>query len=200
LTQPWPATSSEKARGIPDRVIRYQYRHDRARRTLPGIDELLAKAECAVDGKAPIKRNRYIELSGATKSVNRTLQTKTPALDPRRRPQRDRSTQNTPRRNAPPAQTFDHYGRAKRARKANLSQVGSIWREPRRVDHTICTASAPEAVFTVRTQAARAPYEARFSVQISTKRRAKPQISVLRRRPKPKNVLSQASLSGPALT
>jgi hypothetical protein len=64
-------------------VIRYQYRHDRARRTLPGIDELLAKAECAVDGKAPIKRNRYIELSGATKSVNRTLQTKTPALDPR---------------------------------------------------------------------------------------------------------------------
>jgi hypothetical protein len=29
LTQPWPATSSEKARGIPDRVIYYQYRHDR---------------------------------------------------------------------------------------------------------------------------------------------------------------------------
>jgi hypothetical protein len=27
----------------------------------------------------------------------------------------------------------------------------SIWREPRRVDHTICTAIAPEAVFTVRT-------------------------------------------------
>src|SRR4051794_41071195 len=27
----------------------------------------------------------------------------------------------------------------------------SIWREPRRVDHTICTAFAPEAVFTVRT-------------------------------------------------
>ena len=30
----WPATSTEKARGIPDRVTYYQYRHDRARRTL----------------------------------------------------------------------------------------------------------------------------------------------------------------------
>jgi len=39
LTQPWPATSAEKARGIPDRVVYYQYRHDRARRTLRGIDE-----------------------------------------------------------------------------------------------------------------------------------------------------------------
>jgi len=34
LTQPWPATSSEKARGIPDRVVHYQYRHNRARRSL----------------------------------------------------------------------------------------------------------------------------------------------------------------------
>jgi hypothetical protein len=33
LTQPSPATNSEKARGIPDRVAYYQYRHDRARRT-----------------------------------------------------------------------------------------------------------------------------------------------------------------------
>jgi hypothetical protein len=37
LTQPWPATGSEKSRGIPDRVIYYQFRHDRARRTLRGI-------------------------------------------------------------------------------------------------------------------------------------------------------------------
>jgi hypothetical protein len=44
FTQPWPATSGEKARGIPDRVIYYQYRHDRARRTLRGIDEQVAKA------------------------------------------------------------------------------------------------------------------------------------------------------------
>jgi hypothetical protein len=80
LTQPWPATSSEKARGIPDRVIHYQYRQDRARRTLRGIDEQVAKAERAVDGKAPVKRNRYIQLSGATKSVNRSLEAKTRAL------------------------------------------------------------------------------------------------------------------------
>ena len=65
LTQPWPSTSAEKARGIPDRVIHYQYRHDRARRTLRGIDEQVAKAERAVDGKAPVKRNRYTHLSGA---------------------------------------------------------------------------------------------------------------------------------------
>jgi len=80
LTQPWPATSAEKARGIPDRVIYYQYRHDRARRTLRGIDEQIAKAQRAVDGHAPVKRNRYIQLSGATKSVNRALEAKTRAL------------------------------------------------------------------------------------------------------------------------
>lgn len=80
LTQPWPATSSEKARGIPDRVTHYQYRHDRARRTLRGIDEQVAKAERAVDGKAPVKRNRYIQLTGATKAVNRQLEAKTRAL------------------------------------------------------------------------------------------------------------------------
>jgi Transposase DDE domain len=80
LTQPWSSTSSEKARGIPDRMIHYQYRHDRARRTLRGIDEQVRKAERAVDGHAPVKRNRYIQLSGATKSVNRTLEAKTRAL------------------------------------------------------------------------------------------------------------------------
>jgi hypothetical protein len=80
LTQPWPSTSPEKARGIPDRVIHYQYRHDRARRTLRGIDEQVAKAERAVDGHAPVKRNRYIQLSGTTKSVNRQLEAKTRAL------------------------------------------------------------------------------------------------------------------------
>ena len=80
LTQPWPSTSSEKARGIPDRVIHYQYRRDRARRTLRGIDEQVRKAERAVDGHAPVKRNRYIQLTGATKSVNRTLEAKTRAL------------------------------------------------------------------------------------------------------------------------
>jgi hypothetical protein len=44
LTQLWPSTSAEKARGIPDRVIHYQYRDDRACKTLRGIDEQVAKA------------------------------------------------------------------------------------------------------------------------------------------------------------
>jgi transposase len=76
FTQPWPATSSEKARGIPDRVVYYQYRHDRARRTLRGIDEQVAKAERAVDGHAPVKRNRFIKLTGASKSINKELEAK----------------------------------------------------------------------------------------------------------------------------
>jgi hypothetical protein len=76
FTEPWPATSSEKARGIPDRVIYYQYRRDRARRTVRGIDEQVAKAQRAVDGHAPVKRNRFIKLTGATKSVNRDLEAK----------------------------------------------------------------------------------------------------------------------------
>lgn len=69
-----------KARSIPDRVIYYQYRHDRGRRSLPGVDEQVAKAEKAVAGKAPGKRNRYAQLSGATKSVKWDLEAKTRAL------------------------------------------------------------------------------------------------------------------------
>src|SRR6478609_6361585 len=80
LTQPWPATSSEKTRGIPDRVTYYQFRHDRARSTLRGIDEQVAKAQRAVDGHAAVKRNRFIKLSGATKSVDRELEAKSRAL------------------------------------------------------------------------------------------------------------------------
>jgi hypothetical protein len=80
LTQRWPASSSEKARGIPDRAIHYQYRHDRARRSLRGIDEQIAKAQRAVDGTAAVKRNRFIKLTGATKSINRDLEAKTRRL------------------------------------------------------------------------------------------------------------------------
>jgi len=80
FTQPWPATSGEKARGIPDRIVYYQYRHDRARRTLRGIDEQVAKAEKAVQGHAPVKRNRFIKLTGAAKSVNRELEAKARGL------------------------------------------------------------------------------------------------------------------------
>jgi len=54
----------------------YQYRADRARRTLRGIDEQVAKAARAVAGLAPVKRNRFIALDGAVKSVNRQLEQK----------------------------------------------------------------------------------------------------------------------------
>jgi hypothetical protein len=49
---------------------------DRARRTLHGIDEQVAKAAKALAGLAPVKGNRFIALDGATKSVNRELEAK----------------------------------------------------------------------------------------------------------------------------
>ena len=64
FTQPWPATATERQRGRGDKKFHYQYRADRARRTLRGIDEQVAKAEQAVAGKASIKRNRFVTLSG----------------------------------------------------------------------------------------------------------------------------------------
>jgi len=77
FTQPWPAGPRNERR---DQVIYYQYRHDRARRTLRGIDQQIAKAEQAVAGKAPVKRNRFIQLTGGTRSVNRELEDKARAL------------------------------------------------------------------------------------------------------------------------
>jgi len=75
--QPWPAGPTDKRR---DHVVYYQYRADRARRTLKGIDAQVAKAEKAVAGKEPVKRNRFIKLVDAKKSVNRELETKARGL------------------------------------------------------------------------------------------------------------------------
>jgi hypothetical protein len=77
FTHPWPAGPSGGRR---DQVIYYQYKADRARRTLRGIDEQIAKAEKAVAGQAPVKRNRFIALSGGTRAVNRELEAKARAL------------------------------------------------------------------------------------------------------------------------
>jgi hypothetical protein len=57
-------------------MIYYQFRADRARRALRGIDEQVARAAKAVAGLAPVKRNRFIALDGAAKSVNRELEAK----------------------------------------------------------------------------------------------------------------------------
>jgi hypothetical protein len=77
FTQPWPAGP---AGGRRDQVIYYQYKADRARRTLRGIDEQVRKAEQAIAGNAPVKRNRFIRLSGGTRTVNRELEEKARAL------------------------------------------------------------------------------------------------------------------------
>jgi Transposase DDE domain len=77
FTQPWPAGANGGRR---DQVIDSQYKPDRARRALRGIDERVAKGEKAVAGQVPVKRNRFIRLSGGTRTVNRELEAKARAL------------------------------------------------------------------------------------------------------------------------
>jgi hypothetical protein len=77
FTLRWPALDGSGRR---DQVFYYQYKADRARRTLRGIDEQVKKAEQAVAGKTPVKRNRFVQLSGGTKTVNRGLEEKARAL------------------------------------------------------------------------------------------------------------------------
>lgn len=74
-----PVTMGTKA-DTRRRTAYYQYRAERARRSLHGIDTQIAKAEKAVAGQVPVKRNRFITLTGGSKSVNRDLETKVRAL------------------------------------------------------------------------------------------------------------------------
>ncbi|MGH3505511.1 MAG: IS1634 family transposase [Nocardioidaceae bacterium] len=60
--------------------IHYQYRAARARRTLRGIDQQVTKAENAAAGKAPVKRNRFLTITGEDRVVNRDLEAKARAL------------------------------------------------------------------------------------------------------------------------
>ncbi|WP_242532852.1 IS1634 family transposase [Nocardioides sp. S5] len=80
FTQPWPATPEKKALGRRDKVTYYRYKADSARRSLHGIDTQVAKAERAVAGKEPVKRNRFVKLTGGDKSVNRDLEAKARAV------------------------------------------------------------------------------------------------------------------------
>jgi len=77
FTQPWPAGPTDRRR---DHTFYYQYKHDRARRTLKGIDEQVAKAERAVAGKTAVKRKRFVKLTGGDRSVNRALEAKARSL------------------------------------------------------------------------------------------------------------------------
>ena len=45
-----------------------------------GIDQQITKAENAVAGRTPVKRTRYVRLTGAATSVNRTLEATNRAL------------------------------------------------------------------------------------------------------------------------
>jgi hypothetical protein len=62
------------------RTTLYQYKTDRARRAVHGIDQQVAKAEKAVAGQAAIKRNRFVTLHGGTRTVNRELEAKVRTL------------------------------------------------------------------------------------------------------------------------
>jgi hypothetical protein len=77
LTQ--PTIMGPKADRRPRSTI-YQYKTDRARRSVHGIEQQVAKAEKAVAGQAAIKRNRFVTLTGGTRTVNRELEAKARAL------------------------------------------------------------------------------------------------------------------------
>jgi hypothetical protein len=77
LVARWPGGPSTKGRDV---TSFYAYAHDRGRRTIKGIEAQVAKAEAAVAGKASVKRNRFVQLSGGTRSVNRALEEKARSL------------------------------------------------------------------------------------------------------------------------
>jgi len=77
LTQPWPAGPTARRR---DQIIYYQYKGRPGQKDAARDRRAGEKAEQAVAGKAPVKRNRFIQLSGGTRSVNRELEEKARAL------------------------------------------------------------------------------------------------------------------------
>jgi hypothetical protein len=60
----------------PKQIVYYQWRAARAKRTLHGIDQQVAKARKAVAGDFPIKRNKYVKVSGETRELNAELEEK----------------------------------------------------------------------------------------------------------------------------
>lgn len=79
--QTWTQTlAGRKNSAVPHAVTYYQYSQSRARRSLRGINEQLAKAQRAVAGKTPIKRNKYLTVKAADKQINYPLVEKHLAL------------------------------------------------------------------------------------------------------------------------
>jgi hypothetical protein len=69
-------------KNLADHVTVYQWKKARAARTLRGIDQQLAKAQVQVagPGTSKVRRNRFIKLDGATKSINQELVDKARSL------------------------------------------------------------------------------------------------------------------------
>jgi len=65
-------TFNINSRRVKRRVI-YQYREKRAKLDLSNIEKSLAKAQSMVAGKMPVKRNRFVSVSGARRSINESL-------------------------------------------------------------------------------------------------------------------------------
>ena len=63
--QPWPATETHGPTAVGIGVF-FQYRADRARRTLRGIDGQVAKAEKAGRRRDSGQANRFVALAGGT--------------------------------------------------------------------------------------------------------------------------------------
>jgi hypothetical protein len=68
--QRWDIGTKKKPRPC---VIYYQWRAKRARRDLAGIAKTLAKAEKAVAGEAPVKKNRFVKVEDEKVSLNEAL-------------------------------------------------------------------------------------------------------------------------------
>jgi hypothetical protein len=107
-----------------------------------------------------------------------------------RRSDRQRQARHLPPPAASKPRSSSGCPAARRCRTAAFSAASSAssWadpmcsmsRDPRRDEYTICTAVAPEAVFTVRTYATDPTAQRRpFSAQISVVRTTKPQVNAL---------------------
>jgi len=59
--------------GRPRQVRYYRYTQSYARRTLRGIETQVEKARAQVEGRAQVKRNRFVKLEGGSKQVNEEL-------------------------------------------------------------------------------------------------------------------------------
>lgn len=75
-----PKFSTTDPNQVQESVTHYQYSWDRARRSLRGIKEQVAKAQKAVEGKIPVKRNRYVKMTTDSKTVDWSLVQKNTAL------------------------------------------------------------------------------------------------------------------------